>query len=185
VRLRRRPLAAACTFLAVLAALLALAPHQPDAVVVVVTGRALPAGTVLTAADVGARSIPAEAAPQGAMLQADQAVGATLAAPLTAGSILTDASVAAGERLARPGFVVVALPLPSSAIAALVKPGAVLDLLGTDGGTLAAEVRVLSAPDSDSGLGASSRAALIEVEPQVASKLAQLSSVDAVTIAVR
>ena len=47
------------------------------------------------------------------------------------------------------------------------------------------EVRVLSAPDSDSGLGASSRAALIEVEPQVASKLAQLSSVDAVTIAVR
>ena len=168
-----------------LAALLALAPHQPDAGVVVVTGRALPAGTVLTAADVGARSIPAEAVPQGAMLQADQAVGATLAAPLTAGSILTDASVAAGERLARPGFVVVALPLPSSAIAALVKPGAVLDLLGTDGGTLAAEVRVLSAPDSDSGLGASSRAALIEVEPQVASKLAQLSSVDAVTIAVR
>ena len=185
LRLRRRPLAALCTFLAVVTALLALAPRPVDSRPVVVAARPLPAGTVLAPGDLSLRSLPLDAIPDGAAAQVPDVTGATLSGPMTAGRVVTEASIATGERLARPGLVVVALPLPSSAIAALVRPGAAIDLIGADGGTLAADVRVLSAPDSTNGLGSGSRAALVEVTPQVASQLAQRSAVDTITIAVR
>lgn len=185
LRLRRRPLAALCTFVAVLATVLALSPRPEERVPVVVAAGPLAAGTVLSPADLTPRSVPPDTLPQAAFADADALVGRAVAGPVTAGTILTEASVASGERLARPGWVVIALPLPSGGVASLVRPGVVLDLIATDGVTVAAEVRVLSAPEAADGFGASARAALIEVQPEVAAKLAQLSQLGSLTIAVR
>ncbi|QIK71666.1 hypothetical protein G7070_04515 [Propioniciclava coleopterorum] len=185
LRLRRRPLAALCTFVAVLTGLWALSPPPDDRTTVLVAGAALPAGTVLGRGDLVARPLPPEAVPEAAITEPDALVGRALAGPVTAGTVLTEASVASGERLARPGMVVIALPLPSGGIAALVRPGAEIDLIASDGATVAGQVRVLSAPETAEGFGAASRAALIEVSPDAAARLAQLAQTGSLTIAVR
>lgn len=146
---------------------------------------ALSAGTVLARGDLTVRSLPPEAIPQAAAVTVDSLVGQTLAAPVSGGTILTEASVATGERLARPGWVVIALPLPSGGIAELVRPGVEIDLIGADGKAVASQVRVLTAPEASSAFGSSSRAALIEVQPQVAGALAQTAQSGSLTIAVR
>lgn len=172
--LRRRPLAAFCAFLSVLASVVALAPERGAGVPVFVAARDLPAGTVLTSADLAESVLPADVVPDGAARAASDVVGRTLGAPLTRRTPLTTAAVASGERLAQPGFVVVALPLPSDALSALVKPGTRLDLIDSSGVAVASQVRVIAAPDAAPGLGlaASDRAALIEVEPDVALRIA-------------
>lgn len=187
MHLRRRPLAAAFTFLAVLATLLVFAPDRAERVPVVAAARDLPAGTVLGQRDLTELALPPEAVPGGAAAEASELVGQTLNAPVTRHSPVTSASVAAGERLARPGFVVVALPLTSNALAPLIKPGTHLDLIDESGTTIASDVRVLAAPDAAGGglgLGSSARAALIEVEPAVAMKVAT-GSAGGLTIALR
>ena len=63
------------------------------------------------------------------------------------------AAVADGERLARPGWVVVALPLPNDALAALVRPGVEIDLFGSDGAVVASQVRVLAACSAAAAVG--------------------------------
>lgn len=131
------------------------------------------------------RSLPPDAVPHAAIVDTDALVDQTLTAPATSGTIMTEASIATGERLARPGWVVIALPLPSGGIAALVRPGVAIDLIGADGKAVASHVRVLTAPDSPSGFGSSSRAALIEVQPEVAGVLAQTAQAGSLTIAVR
>lgn len=185
LRLRRRPLAAACTFVAVLAALLALSPPATPTRPVLTAAAGLPAGTVLGRADVVVRQVPPELVPQAAVVDPDALVGRTLAGPVTEGSILTDASVADGERLARPGWVVVALPLPNDALAALVRPGVEIDLFGSDGAVVASQVRVLAAPQGSDGFGAAARAALVEVQPDAAARLAHLAQTGGLTVAVR
>lgn len=185
LRLRRRPLAALCTFVAVLAALLALSPPPSTSQPVVAAASGLAAGSVLTRADLVVRQVPPDMVPQAAFAEPDALVGRTLAAPVTAGSILTEASVADGERLARPGWVVLALPLPSGALAALVRPGVEIDLFGSDGAAVASRVRVLSAPQGSDGFGATARAVLVEVQPDAAARLAQLAQVGGLTVAVR
>lgn len=57
LRLRRRPLAAACTFVAVLAALLALSPPPSTSQPVVAAASGLAAGSVLTRADLDRKSV--------------------------------------------------------------------------------------------------------------------------------
>ena len=184
--LNRRTLAVLCAFLAVLAALAALSPERAGGVIVIAAADDLPAGTVLAATHRTDIELPADAVPDGAARAASDVEGRILGAPVTRRTPLTTASVASGERLARPGFVVVALPLPDDALAPLVKPGTRLDLMDSSGSLVASEVRVVAAPDAAAGLGlgASSRAALIEVQPEVAMRIAAEHS-GRLTVAVR
>lgn len=173
--LRRRTLAALCAFLAVLATLLALSPNPDPLVRVYAAATPLPAGTVLSAAHLVPVDLPPEAVPEGAAVTEGDVVGRALAAAVSARSVLTAASVSQGERLARPGHVVVSLPLGDEAIGALVKPGVRIDVLDTAGEVLAAEVPVVAPPDTPTGgnlsLGVSTRSVLVEVPTQVAAKL--------------
>lgn len=186
--LRRRSLAALCAFLAVLATLLALAPTTPSTTTVYAARSALPAGTVLGADHVAPLALPADAVPEGAALTEGDLLGRTLAGPVSNRSVLTAASVSEGSRLARPGHVVVALPLSDGAMAGLVGPGSRIDVLDGGGAALATDVQVIAPPDTPGGntfdLGGASRSLLVEVPEAVAGKLAS-QGLTSVTITLR
>lgn len=186
--LRRRPLAALCAFTAVLAALLALNPAQPPRVTVVTARSALPAGTLLAAEHLSSTEVPLSVAPDAALEAEGDALGHTLSGPVTAGSVLTSASVSTGGRLARPGHVVAALPVPGDGIAALVRPGARLDVLDANGEALAQDIPVVAPPDTPGSPGLPSagggRTVLVEVRAEVAAKLASQGS-SSITVVVR
>ncbi|MFV0405453.1 MAG: SAF domain-containing protein [Propioniciclava sp.] len=186
--LRRRTLAAVATGLAVLAGLQALAPQVPETVSVVALTRDLPGGTTLTAADVTTVDLPETAVPDGAVGQVDAAVGRTLNGPVSARTPVTEMAIAEGQSLAAPGYVVITLPLSDDTLAPLVQPGIELDLIDpTDGSVLATKVRVVAVPESSSGgiLTTASRAALVEVVPDVATRLAVAAQSGGVAIALR
>ena len=173
--LRRRTLAAVFAFLAVLTGLIALRPPEGESVEVLVAARGLPAGTVVASHDLVRVKLPPDATPDHALTDDAEAVGRTLAGPLDRGAPVTRASLASPERLSRPGHLVISLPLPNDGIAALVRPGVRLDLIASDGATVATEVPVVGpATDAGDGLGrgGSSRTALVEVSEEVAARLA-------------
>ncbi|MFT3876902.1 MAG: SAF domain-containing protein [Propioniciclava sp.] len=184
--LRRRTLAAAFTFLAVLACLLTLRPPQGETASVVTASRPLAAGTVLASADLARVEFPVGTVPEGASSDEAALLGRTLAGPVDQGAPLTAATVGAAERLARPGHLIVPLPLPGDAVGSLLRPGSRLDLLAPDGSTLAADVRVVGPAATDVGPGftSASRSALVEVPDAVAADIAAHGG-SGVTIALR
>ena len=187
--LRRRSLAALAAAVAVLATLSAFAPRTPELVPVVALAHDLPGGSVLADGDLTTVWLPPEAVPAGAATDRAGAVGQTLSGPASARTPVTDAGLAIGQQVARPGFVVVAVPLTDGALAPLVRPGGRLDLLsaGGDGEVIARDVRVVAVPAAEaSGFGTtSSRSALLEVSPEVATRLAVASQTGGVAIALR
>jgi len=186
--LRRRPLAAASAFLAVLAALLVLSPGAEERVTVYAARTNLPAGTVLAEEHLAPLDLPPEAVPEGAAVAPGDVVGRTLAGSVSARSALTAASVSGAQRLASPGHVVLALPVADEAIAGLVRPGVLIDVIDAAGEVLASGIPVLSPPDTPSGgnlsLGGPSRSVLVEVPEPVAARLAS-QGLSTVTIVVR
>ncbi|RCK70821.1 hypothetical protein DT076_05390 [Desertihabitans brevis] len=103
----RRPLAAVCAALAVLATLAATRPEPPPTTTVATASRSLPGGARLGAAEVELRDVPVSLVPEGAVTEPAALEGRTLAAPASAGSILTEVDVVAPRRAgghgARPG----------------------------------------------------------------------------------
>ena len=87
VLVRRRLLAALLTAVAVAAGLHAAAAPPPPSVRVLTAARDLPAGAVLSAADLAEREFAPDSVPAGL---ADDAVGRTLASPLRGGEPVTD-----------------------------------------------------------------------------------------------
>lgn len=192
LRWHRRSLAAVAAAVAAFCVVGALQPQDGAAVPVLVASRALAGGVAVAADDVRTVNMPGELVPEGAVADSAALVGRVLTAPLTIGSVLTEASMAGGQSLARPGFVVASLPLADAALAALVTPGSRIDIIGPTKGTtgvLASNVRVVAAPAAPEGglggLGDTTHLALVEVPPAVATELAKAASVGGVTVAVR
>jgi Flp pilus assembly protein CpaB len=118
---------ACCVAAAAWVSIGALRPLPPPTVPVLVTARDMPAGTVLTAADVQLEA--AERAPAGTM-DLDTAVGATLTVGLPAGVPVVD-TMLLGPGLpdaAPAGWVVVPVPLADPMLAELVRVGDRIDL---------------------------------------------------------
>lgn len=86
----RRGVAAACTACAVWVGLQVVSPAPTTGVDVVVAARNLPAGTVLTGEDLVTRTFAAGSEPAHLL---DDAVGRSLAAPVTRGEALTETRV--------------------------------------------------------------------------------------------
>ncbi|MGH3673115.1 MAG: SAF domain-containing protein [Pseudonocardiaceae bacterium] len=153
----RRATAAA---LVALAAVLALVPAPWTATtdLVVVAARDLTPGTVLAASDLTLHELPEQGVPDGATRDAGAVLSRTVAAPVRRGEPLTDVRLA-GPELARaismdPGTVSVPLRLADSGVAALLHPGATVDVVTTgerqdETVVLARGARVLAVLDAD------------------------------------
>jgi len=122
---------------------------------VVVTDSEASSGHKLTSQDLSLISIPTALVPQGASGNPATWVGQRLAAPVSAGDVLTpsDISVVALADGQPPGYVVTHLPLASEALVRAAPAGTRVDVLSTtDGTVLAGDVIVLAGTfESDAG----------------------------------
>ncbi|WP_063890762.1 RcpC/CpaB family pilus assembly protein [Sciscionella sediminilitoris] len=159
--LLRRLLAGALFVLAIVLALLpgpaSAGPMRP----VLTTAHDLDSGVRLRAADLRVRLTPANAIPAGALTSVGQAEGRALAGAARAGEQLTDTRLA-GPASAGPGRVAVPVRLGDTAIAGLLHPGTLVDVIAGDADTgqgqvLATGARVVTVPPAaESAASASS-----------------------------
>jgi Flp pilus assembly protein CpaB len=149
---RRRPLAAVCAAVAVLAVAHEARPPRPATVAVEVAARDLPSGAVLGAADLVRVSVPADLA---TARTPARVVGRTLAAPVRRGEPVTDVRLV-GPALAQgyPGLVALPVRIPDPGAVALLRVGDRIDLVAADpqgGGAevVATDVPVMALPRPD------------------------------------
>ena len=152
VSVHRRGVAALLAFVAVYGALRAVAaPDTPGTPVVTVVAD-IPGGGPLSRDQVAVRSVPAELVPRAAVVSVEDAVGRTLAGPLTGGTILTEAAlVGPGLSGSAPGRVVVPARLADAGIAGVIRVGNAIDVMATDPGSgevarVASRARVAAIP---------------------------------------
>lgn len=178
----RRTVAAALAFVAVWCGLGAVAPERTPTTRIVVAAHALSGGTRLAASDLTTVEMPSTLVPEGAVTDASTLAGAVVNAPIDARSPVTAASVAVGQALARPGYVVAALSVSNTALVASIHTGTRLDIIATGEKpvTLASDARVVSMPASTSGgfgsVGSGSTSLLVEVKPDAALAIASANA---------
>ena len=128
---RRRTARIALAALLLLAAPFAGASGRARTTPVVAVNADLSSGHVLTAAEVTTVDLPPGATPDGALLTAAEAIGTRLSGPVRRGEALTDARVTGrpGDPNRDPARRVVPVPLADPAVAGLLHPGDVVDLV--------------------------------------------------------
>lgn len=128
----RRLLAAACTGLAVLAALSALR-ESPSGTDVVVTSHDLASGHIITARDLETSLVPAGSAPAHPLSQS-AAVGRRVAGPMRAGEALTDYRVLRPDALKGygPGSVLTTVRLAEADGLTGIQVGDRIDVIAVD-----------------------------------------------------
>lgn len=180
--------------LVVLAAVLALTPQAGSApgTPIVVAARDLTPGTVLRAGDVRLAPLPSGAVPDGAVRAVPGAAGRMLAAPVRRGEPITDVRLA-GAQLARvaaadPRAVSVPLRLSDPDVAALLHPGATVDVVSLgqrqdEPVVLGRGATVLAVLDAG-GSTSEGRLVLVALEPDAATRVAAASLSQAVTVTV-
>ncbi|GAA1498179.1 hypothetical protein GCM10009628_31830 [Paeniglutamicibacter kerguelensis] len=131
----RRLLAAAVAMLAVVTSLAALAPEAEERVQVLVAGRDLPAGTLLTDSDLALAPVSRSLLPAGGLGRGEPVAGSRLAIPLVAGSPLLETMIIGPGLLAGtpPGTVAVPLRLNDAQTASLLRAGQRVDVVLTEG----------------------------------------------------
>lgn len=190
----------AAALLVGLAAVLALTrgTGSAEGVPVVVAARDLTPGAVLGTDDVVLRGLPEQVIPDGAARATPAVLGRTLAAPVRRGEPLTDLRLA-GPALARavsadPGAVSVPLRLPDPDVAALLHPGAVVDVLTLgerqdEPVVLATGARVLAVLEPGAGATAvratEGRLVLVALDAAAATRVATASLSRDLTVTLR
>ncbi|GAA5228644.1 Flp pilus assembly protein CpaB [Paeniglutamicibacter antarcticus] len=131
----RRVIAAALLMLALALCLSVLAPDTEDRVDVLVAGRDLPVGTLLSAADLRNHSVARSLLPAGTYSGELPPEGSRLAIPVQAGTPVFPTMVIGPGLLAglAPGSVAVPLRLDDEQTASLVRAGQLVDVVLTEG----------------------------------------------------
>jgi pilus assembly protein CpaB len=186
---------AAAAVLVGLAAALALIPGRassPDNVVV--AARDLTPGTVLGASELTLRALPAHVVPDGAARSTTAVLGRTLAAPVRRGEPLTDVRLTGSELTrtvtANPDTMSVPLRLADPGIAALLHPGAVVDVVTVgerrdEPVVLARGARVLAVLEASTRTGErDGRLVLVALDPVAAARVAAASLSQTLTVTV-
>jgi pilus assembly protein CpaB len=169
----RRLVAAALIAAAIAFGLATLAPPDPPGTDVLVAAHDLSGGTLLRAADLRVRTIATAAVPDGVLTPRTRPQGRLLAGPVRAGEVMTDVRLVDRAALRGYGAGLVATPvrIADPAVAALLRPGDIVDVLAADGGApgaatvpgasvVAAGVHVVTVPQqSTSAFDAGSSAA--------------------------
>jgi Flp pilus assembly protein CpaB len=169
---RRRPLAALCAAVAVLASVQAVRPAAPRTVAVVVAAHDLDSGRVLTRDDVAVARLPTGEVPKGVD---ERAVGRTLAAPIRKGEPVTDVRLVSPALVeGYPGRVAMPTRIADADAVRLLRVGDRVDLLAADPRSgratyVAVDAPVLALPappDQDSGsAGLTGRLVVLAVLP--------------------
>ncbi|MGB7797325.1 MAG: SAF domain-containing protein [Pseudonocardiaceae bacterium] len=191
--LLRRAIAAV---LVVLAAVLALIPGRAGSAdeAVVVAARDLAAGSVLGASQVTLRGLPEQVIPDGAARVPAAVLGRTLAAPVRRGEPLTDVRLT-GSDLTRAistnqDTVSVPLRLADPGVAALLRPGATVDVVTVgerqdEPIVLARAARVLAVLEAGARGGEhDGRLVLVALDPVAATRVAAASISQTLTVTV-
>ncbi len=186
----RRKLAVIAAVLAVLTGINAAAPRPPDTVTVLRATEALPGGSAVAATQVRLEAIAAGAVPEDAFTDPAQALGRIVAAPVPKGQVLTDFDLV-GDRSLRPGRVLAPVRLADSGLAAVLRPGDLIDIVAADGQggpatAVARGVRLVTIPATDGPDARADSAAgvllLVEVDDETALALARAGSASALTV---
>lgn len=189
----RRVAAGILVLLAAVAALLPASDQQQRKVVV--AAHDLSSGESLSAADLTLRSQPAVSVPDGAISNIEDLIGATLAGPSRRGEVLTDSRVL-GSRLtalsAGPDARVVPIHLADSAVADLIRPGDVVDVLGAAAGDsdarprlVAGDAVVVLVSTASTALGANNdRVVLVALPTPAANAVAGATLTQSVTLTI-
>ena len=188
---RRRPLAALCATVAILAGVQAARPSGPRTVAVTVAAHDLDSGTVLTADDVAVARLPVGEVPSGVE---DGALGRTLAAPMRQGEPVTDVRLVAPALLTGyPGRVAVPVRIADADEVGLLRVGDRVDLVATDPRSrratyVAVDVPVLSLPEPsghDAGsAGLSGRLVVLAVLPSDVVGVASAAATDLLSVVI-
>jgi len=190
-------LAGGCAGVAVLAALPVLAPGAPATVPVLTAGRDLQWGVALAPDDVVVAEVPADAVPDGALSEAAAARGRLLASPVRRGEPITDVRLIGPGLLASSGLLAVGVRIADAGTAALLRPGAVVDVLAAaaDDGfdrpvglgsaeIVASAVRVLAVPRGPRA-GLDGALVLVAATEAQAARLAAAAAARRLSIALR
>jgi Flp pilus assembly protein CpaB len=176
---RRRPLAAVCAAVAVLAGVHAARPGPGPTVGVIVATHDLASGTVLGPDDLVVRRFPVGSAPRGA---APQAIGRTLAAPVRRGEPVTDVRLVAPALVAGyPGRVALPVRIADADVVGLLRVGDHVDLVAADprAGTasyVAVDVPVLALPTpAERDVGSSELTGRLVVVAAVPTEVARIA----------
>jgi Flp pilus assembly protein CpaB len=145
--------------IAVLAALPVLAPGPGATVPVLTAARDLRWGAALVPSDLAVTQVPSASVPDGALTSTAEARGRLLASPVRRGEPITDVRLVGPSLLSEPGLVAVGVRIADAGLAALVRPGSLVDVLAAGGGdeferpvglgsaeVVASGVRVLAVP---------------------------------------
>jgi len=135
VRRNRRLIAALLLCAAAGLAVQALTPAPAASVPVVVAAADLPAGTVLTDAQLAVQQLPAGAGPPGSAASPAELLGRRLASALRAGSPVLDTSLVGPGLLAGspPGTAAVPVRPADPSTVQLVEPGRLVDIVLSSG----------------------------------------------------
>jgi Flp pilus assembly protein CpaB len=171
---------------------------EPMTVPVVVAGRDLAPGTVLTAGALRTARFPAALAPRGRAAAPQGLVGRALAAGMRAGEAVTDVRLVGTGLTAQlsPGQVAAPVRLADLAVAALLRPGDRVDVLASVSDAARAEVVAASAlvlaatGSADSSTGSAATGAdgttgglvLLAVDAATAERLAAASASATLTV---
>jgi len=188
---RRRPLAAGCAAVAVLAGVHAARPPAAPTVAVTVAARDLASGTVLGHDDLVTRRYPVAGAPAGSD---PGALGRTLAAPVRAGEPVTDVRLVAPTLVAGyPGRVALPVRIADADAVALLRAGDRIGLVAADPrrGTasyVAIDVPVLSLPapaEPDSpAAGLTGRLVVVAALPEDVDRIAAAASTEVLSVVI-
>lgn len=191
----RRKLAVLATVGAVLTGITAVAPDGPPSIAVVRATTGLAGGATVTSSAVELDRVPEAAVPEDALTDPGSVIGRTLLGPVSEGTVLTALDLISA-RAASAGRVVAPLRLADADVAALIRPGDLVDVLAAEpeagaAVVVARGVRVLTVPEhadsSELSAGADVEGALllVEVTPEAATRLAQAAVAAQISIVLR
>ena len=124
VLLHRRPLAALTAGGAVLAGLQVASPPPPETLAVWTAARDLPGGETVGEEDLKTRRLSPDSVPDRAVVDLDDVVGRTLAAPMARGEVITNLrTVHRGLLRGYPGTTAVPLRITDAAVVDLLRVG--------------------------------------------------------------
>lgn len=183
----RRKLAIVAAVAAVLTGVAAVNPEGPPTLSVVRATSQLAGGAVVESSDVHLSEVAAVDAPAGALTEVADVVGQRLAAPVANGQMLTELALLS-TRSGTSGLVVAPLRLADFDVAALLRPGEMVDVVATDEQTtkaavVAEGVRVVTIPVSGEREGSQVGAlVLVEVTAVEATTLARAAVSGTLTV---